>query len=97
MTAELNAASNLADEINRAIKILESKNMFDESSEISESWEKTTKFRDKLFLEVAESPSALLTLSLLVIILNTGSTVKCFHDQPWDQLQRSAVENGYIF
>ena len=46
MTAELNAASNLADEINRAIKILESKNMFDESSEISESWEKTTKLRD---------------------------------------------------
>jgi hypothetical protein len=33
VTAELNAASNLADGINRAIKILESKNMFDESRE----------------------------------------------------------------
>ena len=96
MTAELNAASNLADEINRAIKILESKNMFDESSEITESWKKTTKFRDKLFLEVAESPSALLTISLLVIIINTGAAVKCFRDQPWGQLQRSAVENGYF-
>jgi len=32
VTTDLNAASNRADEINRATKILESKNMIDEAS-----------------------------------------------------------------
>jgi hypothetical protein len=32
VSTELNAASNRADEINRAIKILETKNMIDEAS-----------------------------------------------------------------
>lgn len=34
-TTELNAASNRADEINRATKILESKNMIDEASKLN--------------------------------------------------------------